>query len=73
MMKYVRFKEHGFVLFDGDECHEQLARSVGGTPLSAGLVLQGTDGPVCMKESLSLGLGSNENDTALLRAAFKVV
>lgn len=73
MMKYIRFREHGFVLFDGDECHERMARTVGGTPLSAGMVFWDGEGPLCTGESLTLNLKSDSEDTTRLRAAFNMV
>lgn len=72
MMKYIRFQEHGFVLFDGDDCHCAMARRHGGTPVSAGIVLCSRGGLICGGESLTLGLKSHESDTELLRQTFKV-
>ncbi len=72
MMKYIRFKTRGFVLFSGDQSHEEMARAVDDAALSAGLVLWVNRGPTCCGESLTLALPADDKDTERLRATFEV-
>jgi hypothetical protein len=65
-LKYVRFKEIGFVLWPktDDLIHRALARGVGYKPISAGFVeIHGELGLACYGKSESLDLGSRPDDT----------
>ncbi len=70
-MKYVRFKNRGFVLFETEQSHAEFAKMIGDEVVSAGFVrtLEWVDKgqPVCSGESHSLKVSASDADTEALR------
>lgn len=72
MLKYIRFKNRGFVTFESPQSHEEFAKMVGDEIVSAGVIQSPRgleDGHLkCGGESMSLRVGAGSSDTkALLR------
>ena len=72
--KYIR-TTLGFTVFPVyDGIHSQVATTLLGQVLSAGLVDWDVDGrPLCMGQSETLGIASRADDTAALRKAWGMV
>lgn len=73
-MKYIQHSEFRFILWrakSGMLNHKQMADLIlarGGRIVSAGFVMPGNNNELlCFGDSGSLGLGSHENDTLLLK------
>lgn len=67
-MKYIKFKEVGFVLFERHISHCRLADKVGADVESAGFVeMDELNPPMCYGESTTLNVKSDPKDTELLR------
>ena len=69
MMKYIRFKDQGLVIFEERLRHAEVAAKFApDEPISAGSVAgDDLNEPRCLGESVTLKLRSNSEDTALLR------
>ncbi|HVU32668.1 MAG TPA: hypothetical protein VHE61_04490 [Opitutaceae bacterium] len=65
MMKYIRHKEFGFVLFESGMAHDAIGRLLGRPEaiVSAGFVLIPDAAPRCLGHSGTLGIGAGPTDT----------
>lgn len=72
-MKYIKFKNRGFVIFEDTQIHEDIAdKLIEDEVLSAGFVKEDDDGNLeCYGKSISLNIRSNKNDSAQLRLELK--
>lgn len=69
-MKFIRFKNRGFVIFEGDQSHAEFAKMIGDEVVSAGFVRStlGLEAGhiVCTGESNSLQRSAGGGDSAAL-------
>lgn len=69
-LKYIRFEDIGFVIFEPGVEHDVMAKLVGAKPVSAGFAtFPDTNGnpALCSGKSVSLKLASSPADTAKLQ------
>lgn len=70
--KYVRFENYGFIIWPYSDmiAHREIGTQHGhrGRILSAGFVTFDHGIPICSGESLSLGIGSQPDDSKALKA-----
>lgn len=69
-MKYIRHRKLGFILFEGNVRHDDVAKSLGGASevVSAGFVFTPGVDLMCMGHSSTLNIGSGPSDARDLKS-----